>query len=361
MTLSVSGDSITFPDLSTQLTAPSGFGFKNRIINGDMRIDQRNSGAIVTGNGYPVDRFQTGSSGAQTWTMQRSTTVPTGFTNSVAVTIGTGSSPGASDRLTLSQSIEGYNSADFSFGSTSAQNVTMSFWVRSSLTGAFGVAFRNSATNRSYVASYSVLVANTWEYKSVTIPGDTSGTWAVDNTAGIYVNFDLGCGTTFSTAAGSWQAGNFFGLTGGVKLNATSGATFFLTGVQLEKGPTATAFDYLDYGCSLIQCQRYYQKYSADGGTNGLGLAVMWTTTAAYTSITFHTKMRTNPTGSSSTSNALTCLVVGTAKQATTVVFDARTTDTAEIYIITSGLTVGQAGFMRFTASTDWVAFASEL
>lgn len=232
-------------------------GMRNRIINGAMMIAQRGTAAVTTDGSYAVDRFIFGKSGSQTFTAQSSTTVPSGFINSISVTIGTGSTPGASDRLTLTQGIEGLNVADLGWGAAGAQSVTLSFWVRSSLTGAFGVAFRNSATNRSYVASYTVSAANTWEYKTLTIPGDTSGTWAKDNTAGIFVNFDLGCGSTFSTTAGSWQAGNFLGLTGGVKLNSTSGATFYLTGVQLEKGSVATPFEYRPYGTELALCQRY--------------------------------------------------------------------------------------------------------
>ena len=268
MPTSISGtNGVTFPDNTVQATA--GYtGFRNRIINGAMVIDQRNAGAAVTTDGsYAVDRFIFGKSGSQTFTGQSSTTAPSGFTNSISVTIGTGASPGASDRLTLSQSIEGFNVADLGWGTADAQSITFSFWVRSSLTGAFGVAFRNSATNRAYVASYTVSAANTWEYKTLTIPGDTSGTWAKDNTAGIFLNFDLGCGSTFSTTSGSWQAGNFLGLTGGVKLNATSGATFYITGVQLEKGSVATPFEYRQYGTELMLCQRYYWVMTATQGT----------------------------------------------------------------------------------------------
>ena len=251
---------VTSAKLSTDLQA-STFGFKNRLINGDMRIDQRNAGAAVSAdNSYPVDRFQMGKAGSQTFTAQRSTTAPTGFTNSLAITIGTGSAPAATDRLTVAQAIEGFNVSDLGWGTANALAITVSFQVRSSLTGTFGVAFRNVGGNRSYVSSFTISAANTFETKTFTIPGDTSGVWAVDSAAGLFLNFDLGCGTTFSTTAGSWLAGNFLGLTGGTKLNSTSGATFYITGVQLEKGSTATAYDFRDYGRELIMCQRYYQQ-----------------------------------------------------------------------------------------------------
>ena len=257
-------------DLMTTSDAVSSsglYGFKNRIINGAMMIDQRNAGASVsTDVSLPVDRFVFGKSGSQTFTGQRSTTAPSGFINSVLVTIGTGGATGATDRLTLTQAIEGYNISDLAWGSASASTITISFWVRSSLTGTFGVALRNSATNRSYVASYTINSANTFEQKTITVTGDTSGTWLTDNSAGIYLTWDLGVGSTYNTTAGSWQAGNYFGLTSGTKLSVTSGATFYITGVQLEKGSTATSFDYRPYGTELALCQRYCQ-YAGSGAS----------------------------------------------------------------------------------------------
>ena len=250
---------------------PNTFGFKNRIINGAMVIDQRNAGASVTvstSSTYTVDRWYGGKSGAvNNFTAQRSTTAPTGFTNSILITAGTGVTPTTNDFMFLSQAIEGFNFADLAWGTASASAVSLSFWVRSSLTGNFGVGLRNGAANRSYIASYTISAANTWEQKTITIPGDTSGTWATDNTQACGVFFDLGEGSAFSSTAGSWSSANLLGgLTGGVKLGATTGATLNLTGVQLEKGSTATAFDYRPYGTELALCQRYYET-SYDPGT----------------------------------------------------------------------------------------------
>ena len=334
-------------------------GARNRIINGDMRIDQRNAGASVsTDNAFPVDRFQIGKAGTQTWTMQRSTTAPSGFSNSVAVVIGTGSTPAATDRLTLVQAVEGYNLADLSFGSASAQSIAMSFWVRSSLTGTFGVAFRNGVPNKTYVASYSVLAANTWEYKSLMIAGDTSGTWAVDNTVGIYVNFDLGCGTTFSTTAGSWQAGNFLGLTGGTKLNATSGATFYLTGVQLELGTVATPFERRSYGQELALCQRYCFVQQATGANYSFGVSSV-NSTLPMGLVAFPAPMRTAPT-SATLSAANTFTFASGAPGA--VAFDSAGETSGVIY--GSGGTGGSAGFSgRFMSanSSAKIIWSSEL
>jgi hypothetical protein len=250
---------------------------RNRIINGDMRIDQRNAGAAVSTDGsFVVDRFKfyEGVTSA-TATGQQSTDAPSGFKNSLVYTVGTGASPGATDYAGIQQRIEGYNIADFGFGTSDAKTFTLSFWVKSSVTGTFGVSFRNSGSTRSYIDSYTINSANTWEYKTITITGDTSGTWSNDNEVGISCFFDLGVGSTYSTTAGSWQAGNFFGLTGGAKLSSTSGATFYITGVQLEAGSVATSFERRSYGTELQLCKRYYQRYTGGSGNYGyIGLTM---------------------------------------------------------------------------------------
>ena len=241
-------------------------GFKNRIINGAMVIDQRNAGAAISTHGlFVIDRFATALTGgsASGITVQQSTTVPlsSGFTNSIVYTVGTGGAVGASGSYGIQQRIEGYNFSDMLCGTASAKQFTLSFWVRSSLTGTFGVSFRNSAKDRTYIASYTINSANTWEYKTITITGDTSGTWLTNNGIGLDLFFDLGAGTASSTTANSWQAGNYIGLTGGVKLVETTGATFYITGVQLEKGSTATSFDYRPHTTEFQLCSRYFQIY----------------------------------------------------------------------------------------------------
>jgi hypothetical protein len=277
MTLSVSGDSITFPDLSTQLTAPSGFGFKNRIINGDMRIDQRNAGASVTvgaSDNYITDRWMLQSSQASKFSAQQNAgavTPPAGFVNYLGATSLAATSVGAGDYFSIQQRIEGLNCSDLAWGSANAQSVTLSFWVRSSRTGAFGGSLRNNVGNRSYPFSYSISEANTWEYKTINIAGDTGGTWLTTNGIGITVTLGLGVGSTYSGTTGSWSSNNYVSATGATSVVGTSGATFYITGVQLEKGSTATAFDYRDYGRELIMCQRYYE-IMGDGNTQFAGI-----------------------------------------------------------------------------------------
>jgi len=242
----------------------SPFGFKNRIINGAMVIDQRNAGASITPTigQFSVDRFSAQLSQSSKYTVQQnagSVTLPTGFSNYLGVTSSSAYSLVSSDFFFITQSIEGFNSADLAFGTASASTVTLSFWVRSSLTGTFGGSLRNSATNRSYPFSYTISVANTWEQKTITIAGDTSGTWiGATNGVGIYVAFSLGTGSTYSGTAGAWSASNLVSATGATSVVGTNGATFYITGVQLEKGTQATAFDYRDYGNELRLCQRYF-------------------------------------------------------------------------------------------------------
>ena len=269
-------------------------GFKNRIINGDMRIDQRNAGASVTPTDgqYTLDRWLANVSQASKLTTQRnagSIIAPAGFTNYLGVTSSAATSVGTGDYFSLRQVIEGFNIADLGWGTASAQSVIVSFWIRSSLTGMFGGSLVNGGPNRSYPFTYTISSPNTWEQKTVTIAGDTSGTWNTDNSGGIRVNFGLGVGSTLSGAAGAWAAGNFFSATGATSVVGTSGATFYITGVQLEKGSTATSFDYRDYGREFIMCQRYYQTV--------WGMLGIWdATNSCQLVMQFQTPMRIAPT-----------------------------------------------------------------
>ncbi len=257
-------------------------GFKNRIINGAMVIDQRNAGASVTpANGaYTLDRFRVATTQSSKFTLQQnagSVTPPTGFKNYLGVTSSSAYSVVSSDYFLVGQPIEGFNTSDLGFGAAGASTVTLSFWVRSSLTGTFGGSINNSAYDRSYPFSYTISAANTWEQKSVTIAGDTSGTWiGATNGVGLYLWLNLGTGSTGSTTANAWAAGSYYAPTGATSVVGTNGATFYITGVQLEKGSTATSFDYRPYGTELALCQRYYYteelaSTSYDAWTSYLG------------------------------------------------------------------------------------------
>ena len=281
----------------------SGAAMKNRIINGNMAIDQRNAGAslTITSDGlYTLDRWQAYSDvGTSKYSVQQnagSVTPPTGFTNYLGVTSLATTSVGSADYYMLSQKIEGFNTADLDFGKATAKTITLSFWVYSSLTGTFGGAIQNGAGNRSYPFTYTISVANTWEYKTITIAGDTSGTWTTTNTAGIILRIGLGVGSTSSGTAGAWSGSSFYSATGATSVVGTNGATFYITGVQLEVGSTATSFDYRQYGTELALCQRYYWK--ANNGGDGVKLGSIYNSslTRAFVQYDFHVTMRAQPT-----------------------------------------------------------------
>ena len=243
---------------------------KNRIINGAMEIDQRNAGAATanTINGYTVDRWGFYQSVTGKVIVQQnagSVTPPAGFSNYLGITSQSAYSVGSSDYYALIQQVEGFNFADLAWGTANAKAVTLSFWVRSSLTGTFGGSLKNSDGNRSYPFSYTISSANTWEQKSITVAGDTTGTWVGStNGCGVQVIFGLGIGTTYSGTAGSWAGSNYFSATGATSVVGTSGATWYITGVQLEVGSVATEFERRPYGTELMLCQRYYEVINSD-------------------------------------------------------------------------------------------------
>ena len=283
---------------------------KNRIINGAMVIDQRNAGASVTPtttgtNVYTLDRWAVQISQASKFSVQQNAgavTPPVGFSKYLGVTSLATTSLAAGDYFVLCQNIEGFNTADLGFGTANAKTVTLSFQVYSSLTGTFGGSLSNNAGNRTYPFSYSIPVANTWTTISVTVAGDTTGTWVgATNGTGMIVFLGLGLGSTYSGTAGSWAGTQYLSATGATSVVGTSGATFYITGVQLEVGSSATGFEYRQYGTELALCQRYFQVY----GDPSLVVTVIpfaqgATTTEIDGYMTMPVTMRTTPTFTSS-------------------------------------------------------------
>jgi hypothetical protein len=299
---------ITFPDTSRQYN--SYYNFKNRIINGAMVIDQRNAGAsvaITTSDNYTLDRWQGTASANSRYTIQQnaaSVTPPAGFINYLGATSVSSGAPGSTDTYLISQFIEGLNVADLGWGTANAQTVTLSFWVRSSLTGAFGGTVTNSASNRSYPFSYTISAANTWEQKSITIPGDTSGTWLTTNGIGLRLRFSMGMGSSFLGTAGAW-AGSFVGApTGSTNVIATNGATWYVTGVQLEEGIVSTPFDFRPYTTELQLCQRYLPAFNSSGTLSAIGAGQALSTTSALILCVFPVQTRVAPSGISVSSVA---------------------------------------------------------
>ena len=236
--------------------------FRNKIYNGEMRIDQRNNGSSVTpaSGEFTVDRWVYEATQSSKAAFQQVSTAPTGFVNSAKLTSNSAYTVAAGDVFQIVQRIEGSNISELAWGTATASNVTLSFKAYSSLTGTFGGFLRNSANDRYYIFTYSIPVANTWTDISITIPGDTTGTWLTTNGYGLGVGWSLGSGSNYQTTAGSWGSGNKRGATGQVDLVATNGATFYITGAQLEIGASATPFEHRPIGTELSLCQRYYQK-----------------------------------------------------------------------------------------------------
>ena len=272
---------------------------KNKLINGSMTVDQRNAGASVTPTNlqYTLDRWWTWLSQASKFTVQQnagSVTPPIGFTNYLGITSSSAYSIGASDYFAVSQKIEGFNTADLGWGTANAKTVTLSFQVYSSLTGTFGGSLMNSSQNSSYPFSYSIPVANTWTSISVTIAGPTSGTWVgATNGVGIQLNLGFGVGSTFSASAGSWQSGLYMSTTGATSVVGTNGATFYITGCQLERGSSATGFEYVNYQTSLANCQRYYQTIAGYLTPSNYASGAVATRSGG---LTYPVTMRANPT-----------------------------------------------------------------
>ena len=290
------------------LGAGNATGMKNRLINGGMVLDQRNAGASVTPSAdpqYTLDRWVFQRSQASKFSTQQnagSVTPPNGFSNYLGITSLSAYSIGSADYFLVQQKLEGFNTADLAWGTANAKTVTVSFWVRSSLTGTFGGAVRNSAENRSYPFSYTISAADTWEQKSITIAGDTTGTWVgATNGIGLSLAFGFGVGSTYSGAAGSWAGANYASATGGTSVVGTSGATFYITGVQLEEGNAATSFEFRPYGTELALCQRYYQAYYGNPttGLGGMGARIYAPTTGngVQANISLTVTMRSSATG----------------------------------------------------------------
>jgi len=307
MSVTISGTvGVTFNDASVQNTAATGFGFKNRLINSAMVIDQRNAGASVTptASTYTLDRWRLGASVASKVSVQQSTVAPEGFKNSALITSLSAYTITGVEEINFGQRIEGLNVADLGWGTANAKPVTFSFWVRSSLTGLFSGCIKNFDNSRSYVFSYTISSANTWEQKTVTIAGDTSGTWATSSDIGIVAQFSIASAALLNTA-GVWYGTNTLGVTGTTQLVATNGATWYVTGVQLEKGSTTTSFDYRPYGTELALCQRYFEKSYLDGtavgtfsagDTNSVRFDPAVTSQNAMVGINFAARKRASPT-----------------------------------------------------------------
>ena len=369
---SVNVDKMTTSD---GISSAGVYGFKNRLINSAMVIDQRNAGAAVSVNSanvYTVDRFKSFAVGSWTSAVfsaqqnKGSVTLPTGFANYVGIATTTADSTlSAGTTYDFGQNIEGFNVADLGWGTANAKTVTLSFQVYSNLTGTFGGSILNSAENRCYIFSYTISAANTWTQISVTIAGDTSGTWLTTNGVGIKVNFSLGSATNKLTTPGSWGATSYSGVTGQQNVCASTANYLYITGTQLEVGSTATSFDYRPYGTELALCQRYFVELM--GGTNSyqsLGLADTYSTTQGSYCIYVPVPMRTATPSLTTVGNIYLQNLSNVNISAFAGPYSQKGTIVEGDITMASAVTANQCGFMRFNnvnTATAKFNFSAEL
>ena len=353
-------------------TADSLQGFRNRLINGGMVIDQRNAGAEINpaaSGTYYLDRWQAASGAASKFKIGQnagSVTPPAGFTNYLGCTSLSAYTVGAGESFQVRQVIEANNMADLAWGTANAQAATLSFWVRSSLTGTFGGAIRNASSyNYSFPFNYTISAANTWELKTVSISAPTAGTWGTGTAAGLELGFSLGAGATPSGTAGAWAAANYTSATGAVSVVGTSGATFYITGVQLEAGSVATPFERRPYGTELALCQRYYFRMKANSTSSIFAISYNVDTASAFGNVFFPVEMRTQPSAleQSGTAGDYRVRHKGTATNCTSVpsLWYADIFGSAVVFTTGSGLTAGEGSAFRAVNTSAFLAWSAEL
>ena len=368
MTVVVTQNNITSPNANvTALTVGTANGLnfpnagplsnRNLIINGAMQVSQRGTtGTVTNAKNYLVDRYYGIAQNANVTQSQESSVVATGFKNSLKFEV---TSAGNTGYLQCVQRIEGQNMAHLNFGTANAVQFTLSFYVRSSITGNYSIAFRNGSDNRSYVTTYNIATANTWERKTVTLTGDTTGTWATDNGHGMSVIWTLGYSTATSSTD-QWTATANFAASSSVDLYETNGATWYLTGVQLEVGSVATPFEHRSYGDELARCQRYFMRYThvTTGADGGIYQVAGWTSNNAYGAIRFPTTMRTGPSFSY---NGGVFYTNGIVDSSITLTQLGSSVHAAEVQVTDITVSGGDAGWVRLNTSGHHMSFSAEL
>ena len=276
---------------------------RNLIINGAMTVDQRHDGSsftVVNGNattGVIADRFRVNETSGAAFTGQRVADAPVGFEYSSKLTVTTAdASLGATEFHRVIQPIEGKNISRLNWGTSNAKTLTLTFYVKSSVTGQYYVSVFNNAADRTLLKGYTISSANTWEKKTITIIGDQAGTWLTTNAVGIHLMWSLGTGSTYqSNTLDAYQAGFFMAKSDQVNLAATNSSTWQLTGVQLEIGDLASPFEHEDIGTTFQKCQRYYLKLLSDTAYDSYGTGFFYAPAQFYASLWFPTRLRATP------------------------------------------------------------------
>ena len=373
MTTVISGSnpSITFSDSTTQNTSPfstSTFGFKNRIINGGMVIDQRNAGAsVIPASGtYTLDRWEYfGSQASKVTVQQLSASPPNGYANYLGMTVSTAvTSIGATDYFEMAQKIEANNVADFAWGTSSGQPISISFWAKCSNTGSFSASVQSSISPyTAYPFLFTITSTGTWQYITVNIPAPPSGTnWASGNSTGLSLYINLAVGSTYSGTANAWTNTNSFGTTGASSLMGTVGNYLYITGVQLEVGTQATSFDFRDYGSELIMCQRYYTQFGVTSAYEHYGIGVAQSSTSV-TIMNLPVTMRTAPTFAFLGSYSNYVVYDGsTSYTPSAIAADVMSLNVCSLAITVTGIPAGRATrFYRSASSLATLTYSAEL
>jgi len=278
-------------------------GNKNLIINGAMTVDQRHSGSsftVVNGNsttGVIADRFRVNEASGAEFTAQRVADAPVGFEYSSKITVSTAdASLGSTEFHRIIQPIEGKNISNLNWGTSNAKTLTLTFYVKSSVTGQYYISVFNNVADRTLLKGYTIDSANTWEKKTITIIGDQTGTWLTTNAVGIHLMWSLGTGSTYqSSTLDAYQAGFYMAKSDQVNIAASVNSTWQLTGVQLEVGDVATAFEHEDIGTTLRKCQRYFHRFQSDTNYDAFAPAYWLVTTQVFSMYEFPVTMRTQP------------------------------------------------------------------
>jgi hypothetical protein len=340
------GQELMRADTAQEARTAISAGRKNMIINGAMQVAQRGTSITVTGSQiYTLDRWSMRCD-ATTVTATQSTDSPTGFATSLKLTNGTGSSGSGTDSCYIRQNFEGYNTNHLEIGTANAKTVTLSFWVKSSITGTYIVSFLDSGQDNGYPASYTISTANTWEKKTITLTLSDYGSWVGSSTTdkNLVVHFDFGSGSNRDLPnLNAWNDGevNDYSHSSQTDWVGTTGSTLYLTGVQLEVGSIATEFEHRSYGEELALCQRYYQRFVSDASYTAFGVVRAADSTNCKGVLTYRTTMRASPTFAQSN----TGVNVGPQSAVTSIGTTYAGKDCAWVDLTSSGasLTAGQA------------------
>jgi len=333
--------------------------YRNLIINGDMRIDQRNTSQ--TGNGYSVDRWAIYDNTSATYTLAQDAEAPTNFINSLKfTTTGTDTSIGSTEQCVIYHQIEGNNIADLNWGTANAKTVTLSFWVRSSLTGTFAGSLGNNGYARCYPFTYTISSADTWEQKTITITGDTTGTWLTTNGIGISLRLAIAAGSSFEGTSGAWASSNLFSVSGATNVVGTASSTFYITGVQLEVGSGASDFEFLPVDVQLARCQRYYEILTISTNYRGW-VGQGWSTANVAGVLNYKVTKRAAPTVSSSGTFECANASFGVNLSGSVSFTGATIDQVGADFATSSGLTVGQAAMIHGASGGALVTFSAEI